>query len=230
MLTADHKLSADGGIANFPNERREEWHTLFMARWRYFHHPAHVAAAFVDLEYWDRDWTDEPDEASDQPSEWAQFELTIDQLALTPGAAEAGHTAAAILKEYRDWLQGMKLAGVGDKPAVTADRLSAARDMPSWRWWQTYGKRWPHLRWFAMRLTAQGCSACACERNWSTYEWVHSKKRNQLGITRAEKLVRSFSNINLVNMFDAAASSARVSWLSARRLRAGMDAVARGIC
>jgi alpha-tubulin suppressor-like RCC1 family protein len=53
------------------------------------------------------------------------------------------------------------------------------------------------MRWFVMRLTAQGSYACACERNWSTYEWGNSKKRNQLGTGRAEK--RSFSIIRLLS-------------------------------
>jgi hypothetical protein len=157
----------------------------------------------VDLEYWDREWADEQEPGSNEPSEWAQFEATVDQLARTPGASQAGHTAAAILREYAAWVQDMQLSNVGDVPAVSADSLAAARDMPSWQWWLSFGKRWPHLRWFVMRLTVQGCSACACERNWSTCEWVHSKKRNQLRVSRAEKLVRSFSNINLVYKFEA---------------------------
>jgi hypothetical protein len=195
MMATDQQL-ADGDIPNFPDERREEWHELFLARWRYFHHPAQVAAAFVDLEYWDRDWTKVPDEGSDEPSECAQFEKIVEQLALTPGAAE--HKVVDMMSEYDNWIECMKLAGVGDKPVITKEKLDAARRMPTWKWWQTFGKSWPHLRWFAMRLTAQICSACPCERNWSAYEWIHSKKRNQLGITRAERLVRSFSNINLM--------------------------------
>ena len=37
--------------------------------------------------------------------------------------------------------------------------------------------------------------------NWSTYEWVHNQKRNRLDPQRAEKLVRCFSNINLLKQF-----------------------------
>jgi hypothetical protein len=96
MMAADNKLAADGGaIANFRPSA-----ALLLSRWRYCHHPAHVAAAFVDLEHWDREWTEEQEPESDELSEWAQFEATVDQLALTPGASEAGHTAAAILTEY----------------------------------------------------------------------------------------------------------------------------------
>jgi hypothetical protein len=40
---------------------------------------------------------------------------------------------------------------------------------------------------------------------------VHFKKRNLLGISRAEKLVRRFSNINLLNKFEAI-SNGFVPW------------------
>jgi hypothetical protein len=41
--------------------------------------------------------------------------------------------------------------------------------------------------------------ACSCKRNWSrAYEWIHNKKRNHLSVTRAQKFVRSFSNLNLL--------------------------------
>jgi hypothetical protein len=40
---------------------------------------------------------------------------------------------------------------------------------------------------------------------------VHSRKRNQLGIDRAKKLVRSFTNINVLNKLEAI-SKGCVSW------------------
>lgn len=44
----------------------------------------------------------------------------------------------------------------------------------------------------------QVTSACACERNWSTYGYIHNKKRNRLDPTRAEKLVSVFSNLRFL--------------------------------
>lgn len=41
-------------------------------------------------------------------------------------------------------------------------------------------------------------SACACERNWSTYDYIHNKKRNRLEAARAENLVYIFSNRRLL--------------------------------
>ena len=47
-------------------------------------------------------------------------------------------------------------------------------------------------------LAAHGSNASAHERNWSTYEWVHNRKRNRLVTLRAEKQARSFSNLNVL--------------------------------
>ena len=44
----------------------------------------------------------------------------------------------------------------------------------------------------------QPIGACACERNWSTYDYIHNKKRNRLKAGRAEKLVFVFSNLRLI--------------------------------
>jgi hypothetical protein len=40
-------------------------------------------------------------------------------------------------------------------------------------------------------------SSCASERNWSTFEFIHSKKRNRLGAKRCNDLVWAFSNSRL---------------------------------
>ena len=82
---------------------------------------------------------------------------------------------------------------------VSADKITSVKTMLSRKWLRTFGRPWHHLRWFAMRLTAHGVSACTRERNWSAHEWIHNHKRNRLSVTRAEKLVRSFLNINLLS-------------------------------
>jgi hypothetical protein len=202
-MLAEDILLKEHAIADLPRDVSDYMHELYLARWGYTHHPAMVAAAVVDPEHHDRPWTTEG--SGDEPSEWAQFELTIEQLAKTPGAKEAGHTATAILSEYDTWLSAMR-SGL-----VSADKIASAKTMPAWRWWRTFGRPWPHLRWFAMRLTAHGVSACSCERSWSAYEWIHNKKRNRLSVWRAEKLVRSFSNLNLLSR-NAMYESGFVEW------------------
>jgi len=42
----------------------------------------------------------------------------------------------------------------------------------------TYGTSAPNLQQLAIRVLSQTCSSSGCERNWSMFEHIHSKKRN----------------------------------------------------
>ena len=57
-------------------------------------------------------------------------------------------------------------------------------------------------------------TSSACERNWSSYDWIHNKKRNRLTPARAEKLVYVCQNNNairkLINKDDAEKYEAEV--------------------
>ncbi len=44
-------------------------------------------------------------------------------------------------------------------------------------------------------------SSGGCERNWSTYDFIHSKKRNRLTPKRANDLVYVFANMRLTQKF-----------------------------
>ena len=46
-------------------------------------------------------------------------------------------------------------------------------------WWETYGRRVPHLQKLVVRILSQTCSSSSCERNWSVFEKIHTKKRNR---------------------------------------------------
>jgi hypothetical protein len=48
-----------------------------------------------------------------------------------------------------------------------------------------------------MRLVSLSTSATACEHSWSIEAWIHSKKRNRLGQTNVERLVRAHTNLRL---------------------------------
>jgi hypothetical protein len=64
-------------------------------------------------------------------------------------------------------------------------------------WWEFYGSGAPELQNFAIRILSQGSSASACERNWSSFDHIHSKKRNRLLSGRLEDLVYVRSNLQL---------------------------------
>ena len=51
------------------------------------------------------------------------------------------------------------------------------------------------------------------EKNWSTYEFIHSKKRNKLTDARARDLVYVHSNLRLVDKISAVDyTEATVEW------------------
>ncbi len=58
----------------------------------------------------------------------------------------------------------------------------------------------------AMRVLSQVSSACACERNWSSYDFIHSKRRNRLTPARARDLVWVFTNVRLAAKMQSIAS------------------------
>ena len=64
-----------------------------------------------------------------------------------------------------------------------------------------------------MRVLAQPASSSSCERNWSTYGFIHSKARNKLKHARADKLVRVHGNLKLLTKSTASDyKDAKVEW------------------
>ncbi|XP_057873555.1 uncharacterized protein LOC131079583 [Cryptomeria japonica] len=49
----------------------------------------------------------------------------------------------------------------------------------------------------AVHILSQPCSSSACERNWSVFEHIHSKKRNRLSQQRMNDLVFVHHNLRL---------------------------------
>ena len=66
-------------------------------------------------------------------------------------------------------------------------------------WWANYGASTPLLQNLAFKLLSQPASSSCCERNWSTYSFIQSIKRNRMTSTRVEDLVFVHSNILLLS-------------------------------
>ncbi|OIT36674.1 putative methyltransferase [Nicotiana attenuata] len=56
-------------------------------------------------------------------------------------------------------------------------------------WWDQYGVETPELQTFAIKVLSLTCSSSGCERNWSVFEHIHTKKRNRLTLKRLHNLV-----------------------------------------
>ncbi|XP_028803194.1 uncharacterized protein LOC114758322 [Neltuma alba] len=62
---------------------------------------------------------------------------------------------------------------------------------------QCYGGEGKELQKVAMRILSLTCSATGCERNWSTFDQVHTKRRNRLEQQRLNALVFVKYNLQL---------------------------------
>ncbi|XP_020265760.1 uncharacterized protein LOC109841258 [Asparagus officinalis] len=69
-------------------------------------------------------------------------------------------------------------------------------------WWDSYGAAASVLQKLAIRILSLTCSSSGCERNWSTFEQIHTKKRNRLDHNRLQDLVYCKYNQALKERFD----------------------------
>ncbi|KAI5322415.1 hypothetical protein L3X38_031487 [Prunus dulcis] len=58
------------------------------------------------------------------------------------------------------------------------------------------GASTPKLQIIALKLLGHSSSSSCCERNWSTYNFIHSIKRNKITPERAEDLIFVHSNLH----------------------------------
>jgi hypothetical protein len=64
-------------------------------------------------------------------------------------------------------------------------------------WWESFGNHCPQLQKFAIRVLSQTCNASGCERNWSVFERIHTKKKNCLEQKQLNDLVFVQYNLRL---------------------------------
>ena len=67
------------------------------------------------------------------------------------------------------------------------------------KWWETFGACTPTLQALALKVLSQGTCASPCERNWSTFSLIHTKRRNRLLPSHTEKLVYIHTNLRLIS-------------------------------
>ncbi|KAK9064821.1 hypothetical protein SSX86_016203 [Deinandra increscens subsp. villosa] len=81
------------------------------------------------------------------------------------------------------------------RPSAVASRNAT---QPA-EWWRLFGGEYPMLQTLAVRLLSQTASSSGCERNWSVFERIHTKRRNRLEHQRLNDLVFVHYNLRLQN-------------------------------
>ncbi|XP_016194913.1 uncharacterized protein LOC107635874 [Arachis ipaensis] len=75
-------------------------------------------------------------------------------------------------------------------------KRAASRLEPS-EWWRLHSGSAPNLQKMAVRLLHQTSSSSGCERNWSLFKQIHSKRRNRLEQQRLSHIVYVTYNLRL---------------------------------
>lgn len=65
-----------------------------------------------------------------------------------------------------------------------------------------YGSSTPNLKAFAIKVLSLTCSAYGCERDWSSFEHIHSKKRSKVEYQKLQDMVFIKYNQALKEHFD----------------------------
>ncbi|XP_058180057.1 uncharacterized protein LOC131298593 [Rhododendron vialii] len=79
------------------------------------------------------------------------------------------------------------------------DSIEDRYNMDPHSWWVIHGASAPILQTLALKILTQPSSSSCCERNWSTYSFIHSLRRNKMTPQRAEDLVYIHSNLRLLS-------------------------------
>ncbi|KAL8529886.1 hypothetical protein ACS0TY_007085 [Phlomoides rotata] len=79
--------------------------------------------------------------------------------------------------------------------------LDSSKTMQPDKWWKFFGCGAPNLQNLAMKILSQ-TSSSGCERKWSVFERIHTKKRNRLEHPRLNDLVFIHYNLHLQEMLE----------------------------
>ncbi|CAA7040562.1 unnamed protein product [Microthlaspi erraticum] len=100
-----------------------------------------------------------------------------------------------VLNDYADF--SMKMGSFDDLKCIESMSIMEPKN-----WWVNFGAQTPLLQGLAFKLLGQPSSSSCAERNWSTYAFIHSLKRNRLLPSRAVDLVFIHNNLRLLSRND----------------------------
>ncbi|XP_039831327.1 uncharacterized protein LOC120692156 isoform X2 [Panicum virgatum] len=171
-----------------PNEESDLYSVIYdilIARWTKGNNPLHCLAHSLNPRFYSNMWLQEG--AGRLPP---HKDKEISQMRMTcfKKFFRIPQELAAVKEEYARF---SSCSEEFNDPDSIHDRWAVS----PMTWWTNHGQSVPLLMGLAMKLLSQPASSSCCERNWSTYSFIHSVKRNALTPERAEDLVFVHSNL-----------------------------------
>ncbi|KAH1239288.1 hypothetical protein GmHk_08G023760 [Glycine max] len=164
-------------------------HSILIDRWTKSSTPLHCLAHSLNPRYYSHEWLSED---SNRVPPHQDMELTCERLKCFKRFFLDVDVRRKVNIEFANFLDGREgFDGL--------DSLNDRGQMDPKAWWLVHGINAPILQKIALKLLVQPCSSSCCERNWSTYSFIHSLKRNKMAPHRAEDLVFVHSNLRLLS-------------------------------
>ena len=159
------------------------------ARWNNFNTPLHTLAHALNPRFYDENLIAQSNGKRKAPHKDREVANGVKKALMRMFPA---HLHREVKEEFASFA-----AGLDDYSNISA--LDERSTMNPVRWWICHGANGVHLQTLAIRILSQVASSSSAERNWSTYGFIHSVKRNRLGSQRAEDLVYVHSNLRLAS-------------------------------
>ncbi|KAK8930493.1 hypothetical protein KSP39_PZI016120 [Platanthera zijinensis] len=167
----------------------EAIYDVLVDRWTKSCTPLHCMAHSLNPRYYSREWLDGgPNRVAPNTDEEISLERNKCLRRYFPDVVERN----IVINEFS------KFTGLGQAFSEPDSLESRASLLPK-DWWSYYGTSAPKLQKIALKLLGQPSSSSCCERNWSTYSFIHSLRRNKILPQRADDLVYVHSNLRLLS-------------------------------
>ncbi|KAM0918640.1 hypothetical protein ACQ4PT_008727 [Festuca glaucescens] len=185
-------------MTNEDNPHKDDWpevNNIILDRWGKMNWNFHCLAFALSPKYYDQAYL-----ATLAPG-GGKRKAPNDDKEVMQGVMQTLNRIAEDQKEYallrEEFNTFIMKKGLYALSAVQAD----AAAMNAIDWWFTYGSETPNLSEVAKKVLSQPISSSSAERNWSTYSFIHSVKRNKLNTKTADKLVYIHANERLRRRF-----------------------------
>ncbi|GKB33552.1 hAT dimerization domain, ribonuclease H-like domain protein [Tanacetum coccineum] len=162
---------------------------ILVARWTKNNTPLHCLAHSLNPRYYSDAWLLED---STRSAPHRDAEISQERMKCFRRLFPNDDEHSKVLNEYA--MFSMKSGVFSDLTSI-----SMMGTMEPKSWWVNFGAQTPFLQTLAFRLLGQPTSSSCAERNWSTYAFIHSLRRNKLTTSRAQDLVFIHNNLRLLS-------------------------------
>ncbi|KAG6476013.1 hypothetical protein ZIOFF_065248 [Zingiber officinale] len=164
-------------------------HNILVERWNKSNTPLHWLAHSLNPRYYSHEWLQE---SPNRLPPHRDIEVSRERKKCIERYYSNSSERRSVNEEFASF--SAAIDDFSDNDAMRDRGL-----MSPTKWWVIHGASAPTLQSLALKLLGQPSSSSCCERNWSTYSFIHSLKRNKITPQRAEVLVYVHYNLRLLS-------------------------------